>query len=272
MGKQPNIEVSIVTIVFNGEREVEQTIKSVVLQNYSPVEYIIIDGNSTDNTINIVNKYKSKIDTIVSEPDDGIYDAINKGITLCKGDLIGLIHAGDSYAPGAIKNVVDAFIETNADVIYGNMFSREITNVGTITKHHVADHSKLKNNMSIFHPSTFIKRQCYLNHGLYNTKYILAADYDYLLKLFLLGKHYYHINKPIANFLQGGLSGSNFPLSVKDNFNIRRQNLNYLYAMKYFMYQIVKHYYYYWRFKLITSIIGINNYNNLKIKKYKKND
>ena len=116
-----NLLVSVVTIVRNGEYEIEETIKSVLKQNYKHIEYIIIDGNSTDNTMNIINRYKNNISYIVSEADFGIFDAINKGVQIASGDLIGLIHSGDSYEPNTIKIVAETFIKTNADIIYGDI-------------------------------------------------------------------------------------------------------------------------------------------------------
>jgi glycosyltransferase involved in cell wall biosynthesis len=265
-----NLLVSVVTIVRNGEYEIEETIKSVLKQNYKHIEYIIIDGNSTDNTMNIINRYKNNISYIVSEADFGIFDAINKGVQIASGDLIGLIHSGDSYEPNTIKIVAETFIKTNADIIYGDMYSKEVIDAVVITKRHIANHTNLKNKMSIFHPSTFIKRKCYKEIGLYNTKYLLAADYDYLLKLYLLGKHFHHINKPLAIFLTGGLSGSNFSLSVKDNFNIRKQNLSVGFAVKYATNQILSYCFFSLRKKIIEFFIGKSNYTKLKAKKFEK--
>ncbi|MDO4190908.1 MAG: glycosyltransferase, partial [Bacteroidales bacterium] len=104
--------VSIITVCFNAEKTIEQTIQSVINQTYSNIEYIIIDGKSTDSTLNIVSKYKDNIATIISEPDNGIYDAMNKGIKLSSGELIGIINADDWYEKDAVKIMVNKYLST----------------------------------------------------------------------------------------------------------------------------------------------------------------
>src|ERR1700739_123500 len=119
---QPHLPlVSIITVVYNGSKYIEQTINSVLNQSYKNIEYIIIDGGSTDDTLNIIKRYESKIDYWQSEPDEGIFFAMNKGISLAKGELIGIINADDFYLPGTVKNVVEADNVYHADIYHGDM-------------------------------------------------------------------------------------------------------------------------------------------------------
>ena len=116
------MKVSIITVCYNSELTIEDTIKSVLSQTYDDIEYIIVDGNSTDSTLNIINKYKDQISTIVSEPDKGIYDAMNKGVELANGELIGIINSDDFYSDkNVIKNVVDTLKKDDSDALYADL-------------------------------------------------------------------------------------------------------------------------------------------------------
>ena len=114
-------KISIITPVFNAQDTIAQTIKSVLSQDYANIEYIIVDGQSTDNTLSIINKLKDERTTVISEKDNGIYDAMNKGISRATGEITGIINADDYYLPGALKTVANTFLETNADIVYGNL-------------------------------------------------------------------------------------------------------------------------------------------------------
>ncbi len=114
--------VSIITVCLNSEKTIEQTIQSVINQTYPNIEYIIIDGKSTDRTLEIIDKYKGKISILVSESDEGIYDAMNKGLKLATGELIGIINSDDWYESDAVETIVNSFLaDRNVQVIYGNM-------------------------------------------------------------------------------------------------------------------------------------------------------
>ena len=117
MKKKDNPLVSIITVCFNSERTIEQTIKSVLNQTYKEIEYIIVDGQSTDGTLDIINKYSSQIAKIVSEPDEGLYHAMNKGISMATGDIVGIINSDDWYEPYTVEEVVKCFVQ-NAELIW----------------------------------------------------------------------------------------------------------------------------------------------------------
>lgn len=193
--------ISVITVVFNGEKYLEQTIRSVIEQSYDNVEYIIIDGGSTDRTLDIIRGYEGQIDYWVSEPDKGISDAFNKGISLCTGEIIGIINADDWYEPNAINSLSPHILKY--DVIYGNM-ALWTTDFASNMPH--IDHENLKINMSLCHPSIFIRRKSYKRHGTYNCTFHYAMDYDLLLRLYLADVEFYFIDDTVANMRESGIS------------------------------------------------------------------
>jgi glycosyltransferase involved in cell wall biosynthesis len=199
--------ITIITVVFNSTENLEQTILSVINQSYDNVEYIIIDGGSTDNTLDIIQKYESEIDYWISEPDKGIYDAMNKGITSSLGDAIGLINSGDTYLENAINNLIDTMGNKYQElkVYYGDSIFVDNINDKYLVKGNL---EKLELTMSLCHQSVFVSRKIYLYHGLYKTSYQYASDYEYLLSLWSSGFEFCYLRLPISYFLTGGLSDS----------------------------------------------------------------
>ncbi len=264
--KTPLRLISIITIVRNGANEIEETIKSVLSQKDVNLEYIIVDGKSTDGTLEIIEKYKDYIAIIVSEPDNGIYDAINKGIKLATGELIGLIHCGDYYEPDAVKTVLTGFLDSKADIIYGD---QNIIENGIIRIER-SNHKYLKKGMRISHPATFVSRKCYLKNGLYDPKYKMAADYDFFLMLYMQNAYFFKINKVLANFRAGGVSGTNFKLSLQENISIRKKHFGNIFVLRYLTRTFILHHYFIYRKKIIEKIIGKKKYLELKKIKYSK--
>ncbi|MES2688977.1 MAG: glycosyltransferase family 2 protein [Bacteroidota bacterium] len=187
-------QVSLVTVVRNGAAHVEKCISSVLNQTYPDIEYIIIDGGSTDGTLSIINKYKTRIAVIVSEPDKGIADAFNKGLKLAQGEITGLLNADDWLEPDAVMNIV-ATIGSN-DILYGNMRQ---WNPGGTKYILTGNHLRLPKGMSLNHPSVFIRKRVYQKVGYYNTNYKLAMDYEFLLRCFLAGATFKRIDKLLTN-------------------------------------------------------------------------
>ena len=176
----------------------------MINQTYDNVEYIIIDGGSTDGTIDIIKKYEDKIDYWVSEKDDGIYDAMNKGIKVANGELIGIINADDWYEKYTIKTVVQAYIENNKpDVIYGLL--RYIKNE-RMNMQLSAQHYDFLEERMIPHTTCFIKKEIYEQLNYYDLRYKCASDYDLLLRIKRLGCSIMKINTILANFRLGGIS------------------------------------------------------------------
>jgi glycosyltransferase involved in cell wall biosynthesis len=214
--------VSIITVVFNGERYLEETIKSVINQTYKNIEYIIIDGGSTDNTLNIIKKYEDKIDYWISEKDKGIYDAINKGIKLSRGELIGIINADDYYEIDVLEKVVSIYTK-DSEVIYGDLRFIESESINFIAKAPIKLEGMLK-RMVIFHPSTFVTKEVYLKYGMYKDTFKIAADYEFLLRLYCNKIKFFKVDGVFANFRDGGISSSFTWTNLKENIRARKEN------------------------------------------------
>ncbi|WP_299062903.1 glycosyltransferase family 2 protein [uncultured Polaribacter sp.] len=199
--------VSIITVVFNGEKHLQQTIDSVYNQTYKNIEYIIVDGKSTDNTINIIQNNKNKITKWISEPDKGLYDAMNKGISLANGQLIGTINSDDWYQSNAVELSVIAYINhPKAKIIHANRFDVYPNNTKKEFKFNPSAFKFLYFNMTYSHPTMFVVKEEYQKHK-YSIKLKSSSDYQFILEAFLNDKNgFVHIPKPIVNFRLGGIS------------------------------------------------------------------
>jgi len=242
--------VSVITVVFNGKIHLEQAIQSVVTQSYENIEYIIIDGDSTDGTLDIIKKYDDRIDYWVSEPDNGIYDAMNKGIRLATGEIIGIINSDDYYLDGAIGKIVEVAIEEpEAGVFHGDMrFERA---KGRTKIWHSKDRLGKGDvyRMPVNHPTVFVRSACYKNCGLFDTKYRVAADYDLIIRyLFDCKIRFRYLNETLVCMSEGGesckytwdthndaieiLSKRNLPLIIKIKFRISYLRLMFIQYLK----------------------------------------
>ncbi|GHT75655.1 hypothetical protein AGMMS50262_11610 [Bacteroidia bacterium] len=201
--------ISIITVTYNAQDFLEQTMQSVFAQTYSNIEYLIIDGCSQDNTVSIIKKQESKLSYWVSEKDLGVYDAMNKGIRLCKGELIGMINASDYYAPNAVELVVNEYLSNNSDgIFHGNINMLNADGSFFKLKKPDTDLSELYKGISLFHPTFFVSKSIYEKQGLYDIRYKIAADFDFALRCYLAGVHFYYIDNVISNFRLGGLSSN----------------------------------------------------------------
>jgi glycosyltransferase involved in cell wall biosynthesis len=195
--------VSIVTVVFNGAAHLEKTITSVVDQSYDRIEYIVLDGGSTDGSVDIIRKYESRIAFWASRSDSGMYYAMNEGIERSHGEIVGIINSDDWYEPKAIERVVDAYLASDRQsVIYGSMRYFDADRFDMILSY---DHRKLPSRM-INHPSCFVPRTLYDRYGRFDTRYRIAADYDLLLRLFRNDVGFVHLDGILSNFRHGGYS------------------------------------------------------------------
>ncbi|MEO0969130.1 MAG: glycosyltransferase family 2 protein, partial [Cyanobacteria bacterium J06639_18] len=204
-------KISIITPCYNSELTIEKTIQSVVEQQSTyQIEYIIIDGGSTDTTCEIISQYSQYISKFISEPDSGAYDAMNKGIEIATGDIIGIINSDDWYNPNAIKIVEKEFEKyPEIDIVYSpieNYFAGEY-----VAKFIPGKIEKLTIRFTLNHPSCFIKKHVYKTVGLYNIQYSIAADYAMILQIFLLGYKFNYVDIPLAAYSLNGMSSSNHP-------------------------------------------------------------
>jgi glycosyltransferase involved in cell wall biosynthesis len=196
--------VSIITAVFNGKRNIEQTIQSVLNQTYGSIEYIIIDGGSTDGTLDIIRRYDAKIAYWISEPDKGIGDAFNKGIAVSTGEIIGIINADDWYCANAVEIIVTEFIK-NGECIYHAKLQYWDSGMNPYYVFS-GDDNKILSRGTINHPTVFVPKKIYEETGLFNVNFRNAVDYEWLIRAKLQGKRFCYIDKVIANMRLEGKS------------------------------------------------------------------
>ncbi|MCB9197668.1 MAG: glycosyltransferase [Flavobacteriales bacterium] len=214
------LKVSIITIAYNSAETIEDTIKSVVSQDYPNIEYIIIDGGSKDDTLKIVEKYQDKIAKVVSEPDGGIYDAMNKGVANATGDLIGILNSDDIYADDlVISDIVKTIGEK--DAVYADLVYVKRESADQVTRYWKSGVYKkgafLKGWMPP-HPTFFVRKKCYTDYGSYNLKLRSAADYECMLRM--IHKHEIslaYLPRVITKMRVGGQSNVTVNNRIKAN-------------------------------------------------------
>lgn len=217
------VKVTIITVVYNGADTIEQTINSVRKQDYGNIEYIIIDGGSTDHTREIVEAYRSDIDIFISETDEGLYDAMNKGIAMASGELIGILNSDDLYTNTTISRVVAYYEATEAEVIYGKALWFD--DLGKTSLYVSSNPEELWCRMAIPHPTVFVKKEIYKKYGVFNTKYLIAADYELMLRLYSQGVRFGCVDEILAYFRRGGLSAQRQENVIQESMEI---SLSYL--------------------------------------------
>jgi glycosyltransferase involved in cell wall biosynthesis len=224
--------ISIITAVHNGAPHLAKAMLSVFAQSYPNVEYIVIDGGSTDGTLEIIDKYKDRLAWFVSEKDSGIAEAWNKGIAAAKGEIIGILNADDWYEKDALQQVAEHFQE--ADIVYGKLrYWKEGEETYTVS----ARHELLKNEMSLSHPAVFVRRSLYESRGNFNTSFRYAMDYEFLLRCYIAGCRFRYTGSVLANMSAGGLSDRQWLQGIREvrkakNAYIGNRFLNYLWFMK----------------------------------------
>jgi glycosyltransferase involved in cell wall biosynthesis len=210
--------VSIITVVFNGEKHLEQTITSVLNQDYKNIEYILIDGGSTDNTLSIIKQYENRLSYWVSEKDKGISDAFNKGIAHARGEIIGIINADDWYTPDALRISVQK-IQT-ADIVFADMQLWRDEKKEFIMKGNI---DFLEKEMAINHPTVFLKKECYEKFGLFDLTYKCAMDYDLLLRMKANNCSFGYVPRVLANMRWDGMSDKHWKLGCKETLQIKNK-------------------------------------------------
>ena len=222
------MKISIITVCYNSEKTIEETILSVVNQNYTNIEYIIIDGNSNDNTKKIINKYINYITYYISEPDNGIYDAMNKGLKIATGEIVAILNSDDLYFDNyIIKMICDTFnANPNLDILYGNLVYVKTNNIYQNVRYW-----KSKSYYNNYfedcnvppHPTLILKKSIYNQIGVFNTIYLLASDYDLIFRLFKLNKFTsYYLDKTFVKMRLGGVTNKNIYNIIKGNLEILR--------------------------------------------------
>jgi glycosyltransferase involved in cell wall biosynthesis len=211
--------VSVVTIVYNGKKFIEQAIHSVLNQSYPNIEYVIIDGGSNDGTVDIIKKYEPRLAYWISEKDEGISDAFNKGIRKCSGKIIGILNADDWYETDTVRKVVETIGDYDVafgDVQYWKNEKKSFRQEGT------AEH--LEEEVSVIHPTVFVKKECYDKFGLFDKNFKCAMDYELLLRLKLNGCRFVHIPAVLTNMRWEGFSDKRWILGCKETLAIKNRN------------------------------------------------
>lgn len=219
-GEKPLI--SIVTVCFNAEKEIEKTIRSVINQTYRNIEYIIIDGASKDWTVNLVNKYRQNIATFISEPDSGIYDAMNKGIMKANGQWINFMNAGDTFASDdVLQNLFsckDSYTLDQSDVIYGDCICCiSIGEKYNSVKMPFWENTSLVPGKGFSHQSVFVKTSLAKQFP-FNLKYKICADFDMMYNLYTHGYNFSYKKIAISKYeVESGFSKKHANLALKEN-------------------------------------------------------
>lgn len=221
------MKFSIITVCYNAEDCIEATMKSVLNQNHTNFEYLVIDGNSTDNTLKIINKYKEDIDVIVSEKDHGIYDAMNKGLKLANGQFVNFLNAGDSFCSNDILCLVNDKIKIDTQVVSGdfNLLNLD-TGLNKKIKTKKLNIKNLKRDFSACHQAIFIN--CKIAPS-YDKSFKIRADYLWVIEsvLKVTNSQIVKIDMPIINYLQEGSSFHSFWKSLYELILIQKNKFNY---------------------------------------------
>lgn len=228
--------ISIITVCFNSENTIEQTIRSVIEQSFRDFEYLIIDGGSTDGTLEIINRYRDHIRLVISEPDDGIFDAMNKGIQHASGEFIGLLNSDDWYEPDTLELVSNAYHKSGQKTVFHGL-CKEIDH-NREGKIHAYHHDVLPVH-SIAHPTCFVPMLVYKEHGIYDTTFKIAGDYEFLLRIYMAGVRFERIERVLVNFRTDGVS--NNLISGYEDLSIRYRHNQFgrvKYVLKWFTYSI----------------------------------
>ena len=205
------MKISIITSCFNREATIGQAIESVLAQDYPDVEYIVVDGASRDRSLQVIEHYGNRIARIVSEPDHGMYEAINKGIRMATGEVIGLLHSDDFlFDTHALSDVAACFERTRADVVYGNGLFVDAGNTNRVVRNWVSGpfHPwKVRCGWLPLHPTVYVRREVMERMGLYDERYQIAADTDFLLRCLLDASwRVEYLDRYIVRMRMGGLS------------------------------------------------------------------
>jgi glycosyltransferase involved in cell wall biosynthesis len=220
------MKISIITVVYNNSKTILDAIISVKNQTYLSIEHIIIDGGSTDGTLEILNENMHLFNVLISEKDNGLYDAMNKGINIANGEVIGILNSDDFYNNNEIiSDVMSNFIsDTNLDIIYGDIIYVKHTNINKLVRYWKSisfSMNNFKKGVIPPHPSLFIKKAIYNEIGLFNLKFKIAADYEFMLRLFKNNTYKSkYLPLLMVKMRTGGISNRNFTNLIKQNIEI----------------------------------------------------
>lgn len=212
------MKISVITVVYNAQDTIKRCIESVIGQNYNNIEYIIIDGGSTDSSLQVIDQHKSHIKVLISERDEGIYDAMNKGIRAATGEIIGMLNADDFFADQEVLSAVaQAFSNSDTEIVYGNL--DYINSAGKITRKwrsHTCGKNSFNRGFMPPHPTFYCRRYLFEKHGFYSLEYGSAADYELMARLMHKWQiRSFYLNKVMVKMQAGGISNGSLINRVK---------------------------------------------------------
>jgi len=221
------MKISLLTVSYNSAATIKDTIDSVLSQNQKDIEYIIVDGNSKDDTIEIIESYGDKISKWISEPDKGIYDAMNKAIKLATGDVVGIINSDDFYSSSdIIAQIASAFEDKNIDAVFGDLVFVDPNNLQKIVRKYSSKNwkpEKFARGFMPAHPTFFVRTKYYEQFGLFKTDYKIAADYELLIRFLYVNKlRYKYLPLNMVTMRKGGVSSNGIKSNVILNNEIIR--------------------------------------------------
>ena len=226
------MKISLITVTFNSSKTLSDTLQSVLNQTYSEIEYIIVDGASKDNTVSMIREYEWKFNgrmKWISEPDKGLYDAMNKGFRMATGEVVGIINSDDLLAePTAIEKVIQCFKEhPDTDAVYADLYYVSQTDTSKIVRHWISGEQRsFKYGWHPAHPTFYVKKVVYDKYGLFDLEFRFAADFELMLRL--IEKHSIkltYLKEPLVRMRLGGTTSKNLS-------NIKKGNLECIQAFK----------------------------------------
>lgn len=260
------MKISIVTVTFNSEKTIQDTFDSVLSQTYRPLQYIVVDGLSTDSTMPIVKGYaerfaKAGIEYIYrSEKDDGISDAFNKGIRQAEGDIIGIINSDDLLAENALEILARAY-EDDIFIYYGNCIIFNDSSSDRYIAKPKTDLERLRWGMGVYHPSCFVKRSAYEQFGLFKTDLKYCMDRELLLRFYVNGAPFKYINESLACYREGGVNQKYYKKNLKEGTRISidyGMSIPKAYSLMYW--KLLKH-----RIWKLVQVVGAEKYIHKKV-------
>ena len=219
-----NPTVSLITVSYNSVTTIADTINSVLAQSYPNIEYIVIDGASSDGTWEIVSSFGSKISRFISKPDYGMYDALNKGIKLATGNIVGILNSDDFlYDNEVIEKVMNVFKDKNVDAVFGDVQFIDPVLTSKVVRYYSSKHfnpGRFKFGYMPAHPSFYVKRECYEKLGYYKTDYKIGADFELLVRFLYIHKiTFKYLEMPFVSMRTGGISNK----SIRSNITLNRE-------------------------------------------------
>ncbi len=241
-------KVSIITVSYNSRKYIQSTIESVLSQTYCNIEYIIIDGNSTDGTVDIIKSYNSRISKFISESDGGIYNAINKGINLATGDIIGILNSDDFFAhPSVVTTIAHAFESPCIEMVYGDVRFVKCDDITKVVRYYSSKKfsiHKFQYGFMPAHPSCYIKKDTFLKYGYYKEDYLIGSDFEILIRfLHTHGIKNKYIEMPFVTMRMGGVSNKSlksFYILNKEIIRACRENSIKTNALKVYLKYFIK--------------------------------